>query len=88
MDFSETIAACDLQVSLLFEQTMMGRSLRCYLPSLVEICPLVLVKFFKGLSYGIYGLGGHPGPVTSIILKNFDILKYLHYLNVCICIVY
>ena len=35
-----------------FEQTMVGRSPRCYIPSFVEIGPQVLEKIFEGfLSY-------------------------------------
>ena len=36
-----------------------------YMPSFVEIGPLVLKKILKGFT--IYGHGGHPGHVTLII---------------------
>ena len=54
---------------------MMGWSPRCYIPSFVEIGPLVPEKkIFKGF-FTIYGRGGHDaGHVTSIMLINFHFL--------------
>ena len=39
-----------------FEQSMIDRSLRCYIPSFVEICLLVLEKRFLKAFYHIYAL--------------------------------
>ena len=53
---------------------MMGRSPRCYIPSLVEIGqPVPEKKIFKGF-FTIYGPGGHLGHVTSIMLSDFHCL--------------
>ena len=62
-----------------FEQTMMGWSPRCYIPSSVEIGHMVLEKILKGF-YHICGHGGHFGHVTSIMSSNFNFLvpKSLH----------
>ena len=47
------------------EQTMMGRSPRCYIPSFVEISPLVPEKNLRCLKgFTIYGHGGNLGHVT------------------------
>ena len=50
---------------------MMEWSPRCYIPSFVEMGPLVLEKkIFEGV-FTIYVHGGHLGHVTSIMLINF-----------------
>ena len=52
---------------------------RCYIPSIVEIGPLVPEnKIFYGFT--IYGHGGHLGHVTWIIYINFlsPFLRMLH----------
>ena len=50
-----------------FEQTMMGWSPQCFMPSFVEIGPPVLEKkIFEGF-FTIYGHGGQIGHVTSIM---------------------
>ena len=54
-----------------FEQTMMGRSPQCYIPSCVEIAQLVPEKIFQGFLHTVYGHGGHLGHVTNIILMYF-----------------
>ena len=41
-----------------FEQTMMGLSPGCYIPSFVEIGPPVPEKIFEGF-FSIYRRGGH-----------------------------
>ena len=51
----------------------MGRSPQCYIPSFVEIGPLVPEKIFEGF-FTIYGRGGHLGHVTSIMSSNFHFL--------------
>ena len=59
---------------------MMDWSPRCYIPSFVEIGPLVPEnKIFEGF-FTIYGHGGHLGHVTSIILiyLHFHVPKSLH----------
>ena len=49
-----------------FEQTMMGRSPRCYIPSFVEIgLPVPEKKIFE-VFFFIYGHGGHLGRVTHM----------------------
>ena len=53
-----------------FEATMMGPSPRCYIPSFVEICPLVPEKTFEGF-FTIYGRGRHVGHVNEIPRTNF-----------------
>ena len=46
------------------EQTIMGRSSQCYIPSFMEIGPMVQEKkIFEGF-FTIYGRGGHLGHVT------------------------
>ena len=58
---------------------MMGRGSKFYIPSFVEIGPVVQEKnTFKG--FNIYGHGGHLGHVTSIMSLNFYFLvpKSLH----------
>ena len=57
---------------LSFEQTMMGRSSQCYIPSFMEIGPPVPEKILKGFT--IYGHGGHLGHVTSIMSSIFHFL--------------
>ena len=47
-----------------FEQTVMGRSPRCYIPSFVKISLPVLVKIFERF-FTIYG----HGPVTQMPLN-------------------
>ena len=51
-----------------FEQTMMGRSPRCYISSVVDLGPLVPEKkIFEGFfTIYIYGRGGHLGHVTQM----------------------
>ena len=50
---------------------MMGRSPKSYIPSVIEIGPLVPVKkIFEGF-FAKYGHGGHLGHVTSIMFINF-----------------
>ena len=50
---------------------MMGWSPGCYIPSYVEIGPLVPEKkIFEGF-FTIYGHGGHLGHVTSIMSSDF-----------------
>ena len=53
-----------------FEQTMMGWSPRCYIPSFVKIGLPVLEKISEGF-FTIYGHGGHLGHVTSIMSSDF-----------------
>ena len=55
---------------------MMGLHPRCYIPSFVEIGPLVLEKKI----FAIYSHGGHLGHVTLIIYINFrsPFLRMLH----------
>ena len=50
---------------------MMGWSLRCYMPSLVEISSAAedFLRIFT-----IYGRGGHLGHVTSIMFIDFHFL--------------
>ena len=49
-----------------FEQTMMGLSPRCYIPSFVEISPPVPEKkIFEGF-FTIYWHGGNLGHVTNM----------------------
>ena len=52
-----------------FDQIMIGRRLRWYIPSFVEIG--LLEKIFEGFNHKLYGCGGHFGHVTSIIVINF-----------------
>ena len=53
---------------------MMGRSLRCYIPSFVKIAlPVLEKKIFEG-DFTIYGHGGHLGHVTSIMSSDFHFL--------------
>ena len=61
-----------------FVKTMIGRSLRCYIPCFVEIGPLV-PKNFK-FFFTIYGHGGHLGHVTIImlIIFYFPVSESLH----------
>ena len=57
-----------------FEQTMIGWSLGCYMPSFVEIGPPVTEeKLFEGLCT-TYGRYGHIGHVTSIMSSDFHFL--------------
>ena len=53
-----------------FAQTIMGWSPQCYIPSFVEIGPLVLEKIFECF-FTIYGRGGHLGHVIKILRSNF-----------------
>ena len=57
-----------------FKQTMMGWSLRCYIPNFVEIGPPVLENKIFEVFFTIYGHGGHLGYVTSILLKKIHFL--------------
>ena len=60
-----------------FEQSMMGFSPRCYIPSFVEIgLPISEKKVFIGfLPYvGICRHGGHLGHGTSIMSSDFQFL--------------
>ena len=53
-----------------FEQTMMGWSSRCYIPSFLEIgLPVPEKKILKGFT--ICGHGGHLGHGTSIMSSDF-----------------
>ena len=56
-----------------FEQTMMGWSPRCYIPSFVAIGPALSGEEDFGRVFNIYGYVnvGHLGYVTSIMLMNF-----------------
>ena len=57
-----------------FEQTMIGRSPRCYILSFVEIGPLIQEKkIFEGF-LPLNGQGSHLGHVTSIMSSNFHFL--------------
>ena len=54
-----------------FEQTMIGRRPRCYIPSFVGIGPLVPEKkIIKGF-FTIYGRGGHLGHMIQMARTNF-----------------
>ena len=54
---------------------MMGWRPGCYIPSFVEIGPLVPEKkIFEVFFLTIYGCGGHLGHVTSIISSDFHFL--------------
>ena len=53
-----------------FEQTMMGWSPRCFIPSFVKINLPVVEKIFEGF-LTIYGRGGHLGHVTHMPRTNF-----------------
>ena len=56
---------------LSFEQTIMGWSPRCYIPSFVKIgLPVLEKKIFEGF-FTIYGCGGHLGHVTQMPRTNF-----------------
>ena len=54
-----------------FEQTMMGWSPQCYIPSFVKIGLPVLEKKFLKFFLTIYGRGGHLGHVIQMPRKNF-----------------
>ena len=58
---------------------MMGPRPRCYIPSFVEIGPLVLEKKILKV-FAIYSRGGHVGHVTCIIHITFSypFLRMLH----------
>ena len=58
----------------------MGWGSRCYIPSFMEIGPLVPEKIFFKFFFTIYGHASHLGHVTSIMLINFQFLvpKSLH----------
>ena len=56
----------------LFEQTMVGWSPGCYIPSFVEICPPDS-EIFEGF-FTIYWGGGHLGHVISIMKSDFHFL--------------
>ena len=56
-----------------FEQTMMGWSPGCYIPSFVEISQQVTEKIFEGF-FTTYGRGGHLVHVTSIMSSDFHFL--------------
>ena len=71
-----------------FEQTMMGWSPRCYIPSFVVISlPVPEKKILKGFT--IYGRGGHLGHVTSIMSSvfHFHVPESFHKKLVQICTV-
>ena len=51
---------------------MMGWSPGCYIPSNMEIGPLVpKKKIFEGFLLYTYGCGGHLGHVNSIVSSDF-----------------
>ena len=53
---------------------MMGWSPQCYIPNFMEIGPPVQEKkIFEGF-LPLYGRGGHPGHVTSIMSSDFHFL--------------
>ena len=54
-----------------FEQTMMGWSPRCYIPSFMKIGLPVLEKKILKVFLFIYGRGGHLGHVTQMPRTNF-----------------
>ena len=56
-----------------FEQAIMGRSPKCYIPSLMEIGPPVPEKTILKV-FTIYGRGGHLSHVTSIMASKFHFL--------------
>ena len=53
-----------------FEQTIIGWSPQCYIPSFMKIGLPVLEKKILEV-FTIYGHGGHLGHVTRIMLTNF-----------------
>ena len=54
---------------------MMDLSLKCYIPSFVEIgSPAPEKKIYKGFLPYNYVRGGHLGHVTSIMSSNFHFL--------------
>ena len=55
---------------------MMDRSPRCYIPSFVEIGPLVPEKKIFEWVYSIYGHGGYLGHATSIMLIKFHFIVH------------
>ena len=57
-----------------FEQTMMGWSPQCYIPSFVEIGPLVPEKKIFDFFFTIYGRGGYLGHATSNMSLDFHFL--------------
>ena len=57
-----------------FEQTMMGWSPPCFIPSFVEIGPPVPEKKIFEAFFAINGRGGHLGHVTSIMSSDFHFL--------------
>ena len=61
---------------LSFEQNKMGFSLRCFIPNLVDINPLV-----PGSVFTIYVHGSHLGYVTSMMLLNFISLYLKAYIQ-------
>ena len=73
---------------------MMGWSPRCYIPTFVEIGPLVPEKILK--IFTIYGHGGHLGHVTWTIYTNTNRavqsqktargLKFMKYRDYPICV--
>ena len=64
---------------LSIEETIINPSPQCYIPSFVEISPLVLEKKILK-DFTIYGRGGHLGHLTINILITFHFLvhKSLH----------
>ena len=50
---------------------MMGWSPRCYIPSFVEVGPMVPEKKIFDVFFSIYGHGGHLGHVTQMWQTNF-----------------
>ena len=58
---------------------MIGLSVRCYIPSFIEIGPTVLEKKILR-DFIIYGHSGHLGYVIRIVSFNFSflVLKNLH----------
>ena len=62
-----------------FEQTIMGRSPRCYIPSFVEIGRAVPVKKIFEWFSPYMGMAAILGHVTSIIINfHFHVPKSLH----------
>ena len=71
MKFDLAVKQVKVNTESSFEQSIMGPSLRCDIPSFVEIGQLVPIKkIFRVLT--IYGLGGHLGHVAQIPHINFS----------------
>ena len=69
--FDIVVKQVKVNPGLSFEQTISNPSPQCYIPSFVEISPLVLEKIFLNI-FTIYGRGGHLGNLTSNILITFS----------------